>query len=200
MRSEDFAMSVQKKSMRDARDADEDPSQGALHELGVVIFGVPVSRSNGGSGRITLLLGTVVEDQPLAEESSQCQLWEVQVVLVVEVEELAEQEDSSRSLDIARKVEGIEDEVEDEVGGAAAAAGMGDRRAVGGVGRKGMSMGVAAKAAVGSARRHAHGLRSAWRGRSRIDAQVDDLLVGTMRGCEGEEGQKREKDYYTILS
>lgn len=96
----------------------------------------------------------VVEDQPLAEESSQCQLWEVQVVLVVEVEELAEQEDSSRSLDIARKVEGIEDEVEDEVGGAAAAAGM-DRRAVGGVGRKGMSMGVAAKAAVGSARRHA---------------------------------------------
>lgn len=98
----------------------------------------------------------VVEDQTLAEAGSQCQLWEADVEIAVGVEELAEQEDtSSRSSDIARKVEageGIEDE--DDVGGDAAAAGM-DRQAVGSVDRMDANAGVAAEVVAGSARRHA---------------------------------------------
>lgn len=76
-------------------------------------------------------------------------------MVVVKAEELAELEDSSRLADIARMVEageGIEDE--DEVDGDAAAADK-DRLAVDSVGRTGVSMGVAAEMAAGSARQYA---------------------------------------------
>jgi hypothetical protein len=80
-------------------------------------------------------------------------------VVVVEAEELAEQEGSSRLAEVTHKAEagmglGIVDEDEDELGGDATAAGM-DRRAVGSVGKTGASMAVVAEVAVGSARRHA---------------------------------------------
>lgn len=72
-------------------------------------------------------------------------------------EELAEQEDSSRLADIARRVEageGVEDE--DAVGGGVAAAAVGrDRLTSGSVGRADVSVGVAVEVVVGSARRHA---------------------------------------------
>ena len=76
-------------------------------------------------------------------------------MVVVKAEELAELEDSSRLADIARMVEageGIEDE--DGVGGVASAADR-DRLAVDSVGRTGVSMGVAAEMAAGSARQYA---------------------------------------------
>ena len=76
-------------------------------------------------------------------------------MVVVKAEELAEQEDSSRLADIARTVEAGEGiEGEDEVDGDAAAADKG-RLAVDSVGRTGVSMGVAAEMAAGSARQYA---------------------------------------------
>ena len=78
-------------------------------------------------------------------------------MVVVEVEELAQQEDSSRSVDAGRKAEAcedIEDEDEDDFGEYEAAAGM-DRQAVGSVDRMGASTGAAAEVVAVSARRHA---------------------------------------------
>ena len=89
----------------------------------------------------------VVEDQQLGKEGLQC--------YSEEAEALAEQEDSDRLADDARRVKadkGIEDE--DEVDGDAAAADK-DRLAVDSVGRTGVSMGVAAEMAAGSARQYA---------------------------------------------
>ena len=75
------------------------------------------------------------------------------------VEELAEQEGSSRLADIARGVEageGVEDEDAVGGGGGAAAAAVGrDRLTSGSVGRADVSVGVAVEVVVGSARRHA---------------------------------------------
>lgn len=97
-----------------------------------------------------------MEDQTLAEGGSQCQLSKVEVVVGFEAVELAEEEDSSRSVDIARTAEageGIEEE--DEVDGDAAAAADMAIRAAGSVGRMDASTGAAAEVVAGSARRHA---------------------------------------------
>ena len=92
----------------------------------------------------------VVEDQQLGKEGLQC--------YSEEAEALAEQEDSDRLADDARRVKadkGIEDEDEGRVIDGATAAADRDRMAVDSVGRMDANMGAAAEVAAGSARRYA---------------------------------------------
>ena len=99
-----------------------------------------------------------MEDQQLGKEGLQCYSEEAEVAVVVEAEELAEQEDSDRLVDDARRVKadkGIEDEDEGRVVDGATAAADRDRMAVDSVGRMDASMEAAAEVAAGSAKRYA---------------------------------------------